>query len=99
MAEPRRLDPRFGRHLRAFAGQVAFLVLIGSPALLIDAHPPILFLRVLRGLFSLTALWLLAVGLLTKRRTPPGKSFDLWDHCLAFTLLQLGCSIALRLIG
>ena len=92
-----RLDPRLRRHLRAFAGQVGFLVLSSSPALLIDDHAPVLFLSLLRTMFGLTALVLLSAGLLSRQRTPEG-SFDLWDHCLAFVLLQLGCSIALRLI-
>ena len=92
-----RLDPHSGRHLRAFAGQVGFLVLSSSPTLLIDGHAPVLFLSLLRTMFGLTALVLLIAGLLSRQWTPE-RSFGLWDHCLAFVLLQLGCSIALRLV-
>ena len=93
-----RLDPHLRRHLRAFAGQVGFLVLFSSPTLLIDDHAPVLFLSLLRTTFGLTALVLLIAGLFSRQRTPEAD-FGLWDHCLAFVLLQLGCSIALRLIG
>lgn len=97
-AVPRRPDlhPRY--HLRVFAGQVGFLVLSSSPTLLVDDHAPVLFLSLLRSMFGLTALVLLIAGLFSKQRTPQ-TSFGLWDHCLAFVLLQLGCFIALRMIG
>jgi hypothetical protein len=80
-----------------FGGQVMFLVLGSSPALLLDAHPPVLFFSLLRTLCSFTALFLLLVGLLLKRRAPDERLGPL-DHCLGFVLLQLGCSMVLDLI-
>ena len=84
--------------MRLFLGQAGFLVLASSPTLLLDHRPPVLFLLLLRNMFGLTALVLLIAGLFSTRRTP-GADFGLWDHCLAFVLLQLGCSIALRLLA
>ena len=92
------LEPRLRRHVRVFLGQVAFLTLLDSPTLLVDRHPPLLFLMLLRIMFALTALVLLIAGLFANWRRPE-MVFDLWDHCLAFFLLALGCSIALRLLG
>lgn len=42
-------------------------------------------------------LFLLIAGLFFKPRTTEA-GFGPWDHCLAFVLLQLACSIVLRLI-
>ena len=92
------IEPRLRRHLRVFLGQVAFLTLLDSPTLLMDHYPPFLFLMLLRTMFALTALVLLIAGLFSNWKKPE-IGFDLWDHCLAFVLLALGCSIALRLLG
>jgi hypothetical protein len=81
-----------------FGGQAVFLVLVSSPALLIDSHATVMFLLLLRTLCNFTALFLLTIGLLSKQLAPGGGLGPL-DHCLAFMLLQLGCSIALHLIG
>jgi hypothetical protein len=81
-----------------FGGQIVFLVLGSSPALLIDDHAPVLFLLLLRTLCGFTAVFLLIAGLFLKRRQH-GAGFGPLDHCLAFVLLQLGCSITLHLIG
>jgi hypothetical protein len=86
------------RHLRMFGFQVVSLVLGSSPALLIDDHTPVLFLLLLRRLCGVTAVFLLIVGLFSKRLTA-GAGFGPLDHCLAFVLLQLGCSITLTRTG
>ena len=84
------------RHLRMFGFQVVSLVLGSSPVLLIDDHAPVLFFLLLRTLCGVTAVFLLIVSLFSKR--PAGACFSPLDHCLAFVLLQLGCSITLHLI-
>ena len=92
-----RLDPHSRFHLRKFAGQVTLFVLCCAPTLLIDKNAPVLFLSLLGTAYRFTALFLFIVGFSVKRRTPEA-GFVRWDHCLAFILLQLGCSIALDLI-
>lgn len=92
-----RLDPHARLHLRTFARQVGLLVLCCLPTLLIDNHAPILFFSLLKILFGFTALFLLITSFFFKHRTSE-VGFRPSDHCLAFVLLQLGCSIVLRLI-
>ena len=91
------MDPYIRQHLRIFGGRVFLVVLLSAPLLLIDSQPPILFLSMLRRVFSLVALSLLLVGLFTRRQVSQER-FNLWDHSLAYTLLQLGCSLGLDLV-
>jgi hypothetical protein len=93
----RHLDPQSQLHLRRFASHAALLVMCCAPALLIDKNAPVLFLSLLGTACRFTALFLFIVGFSVKRRTLEA-GFGPWDHCLAFVLLQLGCSIALDLI-
>jgi hypothetical protein len=93
----RHLDPQSQLHLRKFAGHAALLVLCCAPALLIDEKAPVLFLSLLGTVCRFTALFLFIIGFSVRGRSPEA-SFGPWDHCLAFVLLQLGCSIALDLI-
>jgi hypothetical protein len=74
------------------------LVLCCAPALLIDNDAPVLFLSLLRTVSRLTAVVLFIVGFFFASQSPRAR-FGPWDHCLGFVLLQLGCSIALHLIG
>ena len=92
-----RRDPHSRLHIRTFARQVGLLVLCCLPTLLVDDHAPILFLSLLRELFGFTAAFLLVISFFFKQRAP-GVGFRPIDHCLAFVLLQLGCSIALHLL-
>ena len=92
-----RLDPHSRFHLRKFAGQVALLVLCCAPTLLIDKNAPVLFLSLLGLACRITALALLIVAFFFKERAR-GLGFGPLDHCLGFTLLQLGCSIALHFV-
>ncbi len=92
------LDAQSRWHLRVLAGQVMLLMMVGIPALLIDQHRPKLFLLELRGMFGLSALVLLVLGVLARQRWSP-VSLCLWDHVLAFALLKLGCSILLWWLG
>jgi hypothetical protein len=91
-------DERSRLRLRVFAAQVAFLTLIGAPALMVDQHAPTLFLLELRTMFTLSALVLLVFGVLSRQRLPPA-CLCIWDHMAAFLLLRAGCSVALRLIA
>jgi hypothetical protein len=93
----RHLDPQSQLHLRKFAGHAGLLVLCCAPALLIDEKAPVLFLSLLGTVCRFTALFLFIVGFSVRGRSPEA-GFGPWDHCLAFVLLQLGCSIALDLI-
>jgi hypothetical protein len=92
------VDERSRLRLRVFAAQVAFLSLIGVPALLVDNHAPTLFLLELRTMFTLSASVLLVFGILSRQRLSPG-SLCIWDHIAGFLLLKTGCSVALRLIA
>ena len=88
------LDARSRWHLRVLAGQVMLLTIVSLPTLLIDQHRPKLFLLELRGMFGLSALVLLVLGVLA-RQPWSAASLCLWDHFLAFVLLKLGCSVLL----
>jgi hypothetical protein len=91
------LDAQSRSHLQRFAGQVAFLTLIAAPVLLVDSHVPRLYLLQLRAMFTLSALVILVVSVLS--RQPWSKtSFCIWDDFLTFGLLKSGCSIALWLL-
>lgn len=93
-----RLDAQSRWHLRTFMGQVAFLALIGVPVLLVDRHAPALYLMQLRAMFSLSAIVLLVLGVIS-RQALSQSSLRVWDHFLAFVMLKAGCSLALRMLG
>ena len=93
-----RFDARSRDHLRAFAALVGFLAVIGLPVLLLDSHAPRLYLLQLQAIFGLSSLIILALALFS-RRPLSATSLCIWDHCLAFCLLKLGCSLALSLVG
>jgi hypothetical protein len=91
-------DSRSQNHLRIFAGQVAFVLLISAPALWKDRNVPALFLLELQTMFGLSALVVLAFGVLSRQRLQPG-SLCIWDHLAGLLLLKAACGIALELIG
>ena len=92
-----RFDAQSRDHLRAFAAQVGFLAAIGLPLLLLDSHAPRLYLLQLQATFGLSSLIIFALALFSRRPLLP-TSLCIWDHCLAFYLLKLGCSLALFLL-
>ncbi len=90
----RPLDAQSRWHLRVLGRQIAFLVLIGLPALLVDRHPPVLYFLQLQRMFGLLALVLLALGVVT-RQPLARASLCVWDHAAASMLLAIGCSLIL----
>ena len=92
------LDAKSRWHLQTFAAQVIFLAVVGAPALLIDRHAPMLYLLELRTMFGLSAVVLLVLGVFSRQRLLQAD-ICIWDHFLAFVLLKVGCSLALRLLG
>lgn len=92
------LDKTSRSYVRAFAGQVAVLTLVGMPALLLDRHRPMLFLAELRAMFGLSALVSIGLAVLSRQRLSPG-SLCIWDHVAALFLLKCGCSVTLWLLA
>jgi hypothetical protein len=66
--------------------------------LLLDSHAPRLYLLQLQATFGLSSVILLALALFWRRPLSP-TSLCVWDHCVAFCLLKIGCSLALSLVG
>ncbi len=92
----RPLDAQSRWHLRALARQVAFLTLVGLPALLVDRHPPVLFLLQMRQMFALLAFILFLLGMIS--RQPISRThLGIWDHAAACVLLATGYSLALSM--
>lgn len=94
----RGVDARSRLHLRAFCGQVAFIVLLCTPTLFIDQHRPLLFLWFTHILFAATALILVGVAVVT-RQSVSHTSLCMWDHVYAMLILMLISSIALRIVA
>lgn len=92
------LDAQSRWHVRLFAGQVAFLSLIGAPALLVDRHAPALYLLQLRAMFGFSALIQLVLAMIARQPLSPSR-LCIWDHFLAFLLLNIACSLVLRMLG
>ncbi|MCA7121277.1 MAG: hypothetical protein LGL72_18195 [Acidibrevibacterium sp.] len=90
----RPLDAQSRWHLRVLGKQIVFLVLIGLPTLLVDRRPPLLYFLQLQRMFSLLALVLLTLGVVT-RQPFTRASFCVWDHVAASVLLATGCSLVL----
>ena len=93
----RPLDAQSRWHLRVLARQVAFLTLVGLPALLVDRHPPVLFLLQLRRMFDLLAFVLFLLGIVSRQPITRAR-LGIWDHAAACVLLASGCSLALALM-